>query len=327
MLLVVAACGALPRPFKPANKATAPNPLVEEATEAGVEVAAVTGTAGPMGRLLAESVAKQLRKHDIPAQALSLSSSSHVLTGRAGRNQDRPDLPHMVLIHWRLFDRFGNDKGGFTHGVKGTLWEWDYGAPNVLASVGEETSARVAKLVLGNRYVGLEPQQVATRRGVWVGPIKGAPGDGNAALARGIRLALGGAGLAVTTDPAKAGHHLTADVAVSAPEKGAQGVNIDWVVKDPSGHVLGHARQANAVPAGSLDGAWGQAAAYASAAAVKGIQGIINSTDKQALLPMTRKRGLSPSVRGADERRMPQPATPPSRHLPQVPGRAMPPPG
>ncbi len=314
LIVALAACGALPRPFQRDHKAAA-NPLVEQARESDVEVAAVTGTAGPMGKLLAEAVAKGLRDKDIAARALSLSSSSHVLSGRAEINRDRPDLPYVVLIHWRLADRRGNEKGTFTQGVEGQRWEWDYGAPNILSAVGKDAATRVAKLVLGDRYVGINVENHQVRQGFWIGGITGAPGDGNESLARGIRIALGGAGYAVTTVPDKANHHLSATVTLSPAERGAQVVNIAWAVKTPDGRILGHARQANAVAAGSLDGAWGQTAAYAAAAAIDGIQGVINSAPRVPPQPTTTRPGA------------PAAAGPATRGLPQVPGRALPPPG
>ena len=52
-------------------------------------------------------------------------------------------------------------------------------------------------------------------------------------------------------------------------------VSLSWVVKSPTGKVLGDVKQANDVPAGSLDEGWGGAATAVAEAAASGIFDVV----------------------------------------------------
>ncbi len=64
--LTAAACGPLPRPFKPAPE-TPPGPLVTEAAALGVWVEPLDGTSLPMSRLLTEAVVEGFKRTGIRA--------------------------------------------------------------------------------------------------------------------------------------------------------------------------------------------------------------------------------------------------------------------
>jgi hypothetical protein len=132
-------------------------------------------------------------------------------------------------------------------------------------------------------------------------------------------VALGGGGLKLASDPAKALFTLSGIVEMGKPENNAQSIRIEWLVKDVDGNVVGRAEQANVVAAGSLDGTWGRTAAFVAAAATEGIVSVVERNDP------TRLRG--PDL-GAPRRPrvLPSSAPPPAPALKQVPGRAPPPP-
>jgi hypothetical protein len=60
-------------------------------------------------------------------------------------------------------------------------------------------------------------------------------------------------------------------VALERPKGAVQTVTLNWTVSTFSGSVLGTIKQANDVPAGSLDVSWGEAARYATEAGATGI--------------------------------------------------------
>lgn len=135
--------------------------------------------------------------------------------------------------------------------------------------------------------------------------VSGAPGDGNRTLARAIREALRLRDFQVTDDPRQAAFRLMGQVDMTQPNAGRQHVKITWRVTTMNGGNVGRATQENTIPAGSLDGSWGQVADMIGNAAVDGIQELF---------------GQRPSGRGRDAAGMPPPAS-----LPAQPGRAPPP--
>lgn len=101
--------------------------------------------------------------------------------------------------------------------------------------------------------------------------VSGAPGDGSVSLTRAIRSELSRNGVALANTATPQSYRVEGQVALKPANGGKQEINIDWHVKDPSGKKLGTVSQKNAIPAGSLDGAWGKTADAAAAAAAQGI--------------------------------------------------------
>ncbi len=314
LVMTVTACGQLPRPFG-RDGATDANPLADTLYWEGVEVPPLTGTTPPMGRLLARAVASELEKtYQIPAAITGLDRSQYLLDGHVNIARSGVlDLPR-YSITWTLKERRGGTVAEFTEEISASQFEWDYGSPAIIRRVGESIGLRVAKLALGERFNTAGQDRFLGREGVYVTAVNGAPGDGNTSLRRAMTVALGGGGLQLANDPASALFTVGADVAVGAPENGAQSVSIVWTVRDIEGSAIGTAEQANAVPAGSLDGVWGQTAAFAAAAASDGIIGII--------APVNQRRFSVPDLGSGPHRR----GGPPPASLPQIPGRAPPPP-
>ncbi|MBM3519502.1 MAG: hypothetical protein FJX63_01810 [Alphaproteobacteria bacterium] len=105
-------------------------------------------------------------------------------------------------------------------------------------------------------------------KAVAVPRVKGLPGSGNAELTEAMRWALKAAGWPVVNASRPDALTVQGLVVVGPPEGGAQRVSLRWTVTTPKGAVLGDVKQANTVPAGSLDqGLGGNAEAVAQAAA------------------------------------------------------------
>jgi hypothetical protein len=100
--------------------------------------------------------------------------------------------------------------------------------------------------------------------------VSGAPGDGNSTLAAALLRELRKSGVA-SAEGRPSGYRIVGRVVLGPPRDGKQTIQIDWQVIDPSGKSLGTVSQKNEVPPGSLDGAWGQTADAAAAAAAQGI--------------------------------------------------------
>jgi len=106
-------------------------------------------------------------------------------------------------------------------------------------------------------------------------PVSGSPGGGNAELTSALRRVLAAAGWPVVSKPQPNAIIIAGEVDVSKPSGNQQKVSVNWVVKTPAGSKLGHVKQANSVPAGTLDLGWGEAARVVAEGAAAGIFDIV----------------------------------------------------
>ena len=111
---------------------------------------------------------------------------------------------------------------------------------------------------------------------VAVVPVEGAAGKGNTELTNAMRATLTKAGWTVINAPAKNALTITGHVKIAAAMGATQKVSLKWDVQTPDGKNLGDIKQANDVPAGSLDRGWGESAGFATEAAATGIYELIN---------------------------------------------------
>ena len=275
MLMTVAACGQLPRPFQPAAE-TAENALISPWSGSGIRVDPVQGTTGPMSKLLAQSVTDALMERDIPAAAGAFTASRYVLTGVVRPDPGEPSGPVVAVIDWTLKDRTGKTVAAHSLNVTGPRWKWEFGDPGLIEAIGAGVAEPIAVGVA--REAGYTPPVPSPKDvRLLIKPVIGAPGDGNQRLEYSIRAALKNAEVGISRKPAEAAYILGGTVSVGPPRDGQQDVHIVWTVETPDGEVAGKADQRNAVPAGSLDGAWGQNAALAALAAVDGIKEVLTN--------------------------------------------------
>lgn len=310
MTSVLAACGPLPKPFRPPPEGAA-NPLVTEVATTGIWVAPLDNTAGPMSKLLAESVAAGFKAFGIRATVDKREYRRYRLKGRVEINQNDPSLPYVVLIHWTLFNRDGEVLGTHTQGVDGSRRDWDYGSPKVIREVGGNIPefiaafidrADVAEISVQSPLLGVPPP-LPRLAGLWVRPVENAPGDGNLSLTRAIKAAIKGARIAVAKERRYAEFVLEGRFSLTSPKDGLQRVKIVWTVLTQDGREIGRATQKNMVEAGTFDGSWDEVSTIVATAAVKGIQGVLRTAGatryRLAPTPRVLKTEI-PAARGAE---------------------------
>jgi hypothetical protein len=107
--------------------------------------------------------------------------------------------------------------------------------------------------------------------------VTGAPGDGGTSLTAAIQRELQTKGVSLTDRPSPAAYRVEGAVLLGSAREGKQPIQIEWVVRNPSGVKLGTVSQKNDIPEGSLDGSWGKVADQAASAAVQGILKLLPS--------------------------------------------------
>jgi hypothetical protein len=246
-----------------------------EVTTAGVWIAPIDGVSKPMSQLLTDSVAEGLKMQGIKIVADEPTLSRYQLHGRAELNNTDPSYDNVALIHWILYDVNGKVMGIETQRVGGDREEWDYGSPKIVQDVGANVPAFIAETIRYDEET-LKPVRPRTT-GLWIDPVRDAPGDGNRSLTRAIGAAIEKVGIPVASDRRFAEFVLDGRVKIGAPASGLQRIEIVWAVKTPDGREIGRATQKNMVEAGAFAGPWGESAAIVAEAAVPGIQGVLRA--------------------------------------------------
>jgi hypothetical protein len=125
------------------------------------------------------------------------------------------------------------------------------------------------------RRTGDERASGASPPVVLVRPVRGAPGDGNRSLTARISERLAGLGMQVQERAEGAGFAVQGVVELAPAGSGQQRVEIVWTVSRRDGHDLGRVLQLNEVPAGSLNGLWGDVAFVVADEAAGGVRDVI----------------------------------------------------
>jgi hypothetical protein len=163
--------------------------------------------------------------------------------------------------------------GERTERLEAPAGDWQQGAEDAVARLAAASADRLAALLQD------EPPTEAELGGhtrLLISGVEGAPGDGGQSLPRAITEILKRQDVAIVTDPqATADLVLDAEIVVATPKAGKQNVKIVWRVRRKDGGEIGTVGQENDVPAGLLDGAWGDVAYMVAVSAQDGIMQLL----------------------------------------------------
>jgi hypothetical protein len=195
----------------------------------------------------------------LTAQAATIAASD-----KAGGEQ--------TVISWRLFDATGRERTQFPVTFAGTEASLSVGGVQLLA----EQTAAALETALTHPGRQVATNAAATVRPIaWVGSVKGAPGDGNTALARALQGVLPLKGVKVDPKKGKAEWRIEGVVKVTRGAGDNDVVTLTWRVLDAKGKEAGTIAQENAVPRGRLSKPWAEIAGFAAEAAAEGIAQLI----------------------------------------------------
>jgi hypothetical protein len=270
-MLLLTACQPLPHPF--AGNVPKPGaPILTLRDTASVAIAPLDGAPRATAEKLGPAMAEALQKHDIAASNRTASLDSYHLLGRIQEMPPAHGKTALVAV-WRLNDPSGKLVGERAQRVEAAPGEWQTGNNEVVARLAAAGAQEVAALIEDKAPVEAEQ---AGRTRLLIRGVEGAPGDGGSALETAIATLLKRQDLAIVSDPHdKADLVLDAVVKVAAPKAGKQDVKIVWRVRRADGSEIGTVGQENNVPAGLLDGAWGDVAYVVAVSAQEGIMALV----------------------------------------------------
>jgi len=263
-------CQPLNHPFETEQKGF--NPLLQLRDGLGVTVMAVTGVPPGFGLRLGAALAGALRDTEIPATVETGNRGSAVVMGSI-KTLASSGLEQEIEIEWDVAAPSGRLLGSFTQREHITQPASDAAAngpaPGQLAAIAKRGAALIAPAVHDDMPAEQKPTTIL------VGTIDGAPGDGAVSLRRALEFVLRQSDVPVAGPGAGPDHDnaltLVGSIEMGRPADGRQMVAIRWVMLLPDGSEIGDVRQENAVPAGSLDRAWGETALLIAEAAYEGI--------------------------------------------------------
>ncbi len=275
-LLLLTACQPLPHPF--ADDQPPPNsPVLTPPDSAGIVVEKVKGAPDPTARDLSAAMAKALQDNDVPASTDASNRGSFHLTGTATAN-DVGGGNVRVTIAWEMHEPSGKLLNRRDSSLVIPAVAWQRGGSGV-AEIARQSAPAFAKLVESN----VPAPAAGTDPLIAVRGVTGAPGDGGEALARAMTEALRHAQLALADKPGDQPNLVVQGTVTVAPATGGkQQIKISWSLLRPDGGKLGEVNQENAVPSGSLDGAWGLTAYDIANAAAPGIAALIAEARRRA---------------------------------------------
>ncbi len=273
IILLIAGCGRLPRPFQPADKAG--NGLLYLNDGIGITVMPLTHHASGAPKRTAETLAAALRERNMPASTQGGTAGSRRLSGRA-MVQELTGGKEEVLLYWELSDPGGRRLAATTQRSELPPGAWRSGDPDVIGRMMEQAAGKIAELVQRPAVEEVAPPRQAH---LVVLPMADLPGDGRLSLSRALEAALRAARLPLAAEPGEGDLLIACQVTLGAPDDAWQEVRVRWTVTR-AGEELGQINQQNRLPAGSLDGPWGATAGGIAAGAAQGILELIGQLDR-----------------------------------------------
>ncbi len=264
----------------------------QDAAGPHIYVAPVAGAERPFNETFAGLVAKEAQALGLDASAEEWNEQSFELVGTAKAASTKKGA--VLAMRWSVLEPSGAEIVAFT--IQGTApyrannpWEaidgdtlrWFAAASAreleyALESTLPPASARIARAAPQARgaVAAAEPASEATSSlftRVNLAGVKGAPGDGNEALARALAQYLGRHDIALVPRKEEGAYVIEGRVSLTKSSATEETVSILWLLADAKGRELARIEQANAVPAGALSARWGETAVYAAEGAADGL--------------------------------------------------------
>jgi len=280
LVLLLAGCEKLPRPFEPEDKTG--NPLLAPVEGQTLEVLPLQGEAPTLPDGGALQIASALVEAGLPATYGQRTATSRLLLGTAELGPG--PLGEHLRLRWEVYGPGGSLLNVYLQEADLPAGAWMRGGPGTLAKIGLEAAPILAPAAQGPEEVAARQDSVARegqRPTVAVYGLWGAPGDGGQSVPRALASIMTQRGFLVVDDLTPGGFAIDGVMLVENAANGQQQVSLVWrVLSGQEGEFLGQVEQANVIPAGSLDGPWGDIAAIVAAAAADGLLDLMSEAGK-----------------------------------------------
>jgi hypothetical protein len=271
LALLPASCGDLPEPFRGNPGATARVLALPPTPRLAVPTPHAALLPDDAAAGFAKSLAEALQTQEVPAVPGPAQPGDWRLNVTAALQGDSV-MPVYIVV-----DPTGKDRGE-SDGRPVASADWANAAPASLSTAATQAAPNIANLLTSIQAAmqRADPNSLYNRPArVYVPPVTGAPGDGNLALTRQMRALLGQLGPAVQDTATNADFIARGEVKAVPIAGGEQRIEIQWIVTTASGDERGRVVQLNNVPAGSLNGYWGDVATVVAHEASGGIRDVI----------------------------------------------------
>lgn len=273
LLLALASCGTLPQPFRgnpgpqAARLAVPPAPVLMVPTPKAADLPPQAAA------LFAQDLADQLAENDVPTVAGPPLKQGWTLAVSAHR-QDKVVVPDYVVTG-------PNGKTyGQQMGAPVPVAAWQAADAATLQEAASVDATPLARLMaqINARIQRSNPESLENRPArLYVGPVTGAPGDGDSALPLNLKRDLPGADDVLADTPEDADFTVTGHIKTSPAKNGQVLVELDWVVRDTNNRVVGRVTQLHDLSPHDIAPYWGDVAAAAAQEAASGIQQVVQN--------------------------------------------------
>ncbi len=273
LLLTLASCGDLPRPFAGnpgANARRLAHPPPARLTVPPPSAALLpAATAQAFARMVSTALVAQ----ELPAFSDQPKRGDWQVRIAAELNGAN------VRPSFTLLDGDGHDRGTI-QGAPVPAQAWANGDANALGATANDAAPKLMSLLRSVEAAikQSDPNSLYNRPArIYFTGVTGAPGDGNSSLAAEMRRLLPETGDQFVTTLAEADFVLRGIVRVTNEDGGQQQVEIHWQVADTDGKIAGDVAQGHDFPAGALDRFWGEVAVAVASEAAGGVHEVITN--------------------------------------------------
>jgi hypothetical protein len=275
LVTLLAACTQAPQPFR--HERTGFDTSSLRLRDGGtVQVLPVEGTSIAMKEMLARALAESLAARNIPATEKPLNNPAYKVRGQVVLSDAKDRSRNLGSIYWTFMDRTNTVIHETSQAIRGDTYQWEYGDQALITALVDTAADTFAGYLQDATERKAIAQDKAENTVTFsMGPIKGAQGDGKAALTKAMSLTLRQFGARVRPSSDSNTYKLSADLEILKPFEGKQRIQIAWIVNAPDGEELGRIQQHNQLDVGVLQGKWGRLAYDISRAAMPGIGQVV----------------------------------------------------